>query len=104
MQLINHGIEVDSINGMRDVSKVFFELPFEERSKYMSTDMRSPIRYGTSFNQNNDKVFCWRDFLKLSCHPLSDDLPSWPSSPPQLRQLLTLSPSLSSNVNSNIKL
>ncbi|XP_048326372.2 probable 2-oxoglutarate-dependent dioxygenase SLC1 [Ziziphus jujuba] len=85
-QLINHGIEVDCIDGIRDVSKKFFGLPYEERSKYMSRDMHSPVRYGTSFNQNNDKVFCWRDFLKLSCHPLSEVLPSWPSSPPELRQ------------------
>ncbi|KAL0002706.1 hypothetical protein SO802_016487 [Lithocarpus litseifolius] len=52
----------------------------------MSTDMRSPVRYGTSSNQNKDDIFCWRDFLKLSCQPLSDVLPLWPSSPVDLRQ------------------
>lgn len=85
MQLVNHGIEADVIHRMADVSKRFFELPFNERSKYMSKDMFSPVRYGTSFNQNNDKVFCWRDFLKLSCHPLSELFPHWPSSPVDLR-------------------
>ncbi|EXB39440.1 Thebaine 6-O-demethylase [Morus notabilis] len=86
-QLINHGIEGDVIKRMGDVSKRFFDLPFEERSKYMSKDMYSPVRYGTSFNQNNDKVFCWRDFLKLNCHPLSEVLPHWPSSPVDLREV-----------------
>uniref|UniRef100_A0A2N9HP38 Fe2OG dioxygenase domain-containing protein n=1 Tax=Fagus sylvatica TaxID=28930 RepID=A0A2N9HP38_FAGSY len=85
-QLVNHDIPRDVIENMVNVSKMFFELPFEERSKYMSTDMRSPVRYGTSFNQNKDAVFCWRDFLKLSCPPLSDVLPLWPSSPMDLRQ------------------
>ncbi|XP_062001522.1 probable 2-oxoglutarate-dependent dioxygenase SLC1 [Rosa rugosa] len=84
--LINHGITDEVISRMTDVSKRFFELPFDERSKYMSKDMASPARYGTSFNQNNDEVFCWRDFLKLSCHPLSDSAPSWPSSPVDLRE------------------
>jgi isopenicillin N synthase-like dioxygenase len=85
MQLINHGIACQSILDMIEAGRKFFELSFEERSKYMSKDMRAPVRYGTSFNQNKDRVFCWRDFLKLDCHPLSDVLPYWPSSPTELR-------------------
>lgn len=85
MQLVNHGIPSDVISSMIDVSTRFFELPFEERAKYMSSDMHAPVRYGTSFNQKKDKVFCWRDFLKLMCHPLPDVLPHWPSSPVDMR-------------------
>lgn len=85
MQLVNHGIPNQVISNMFDVAKRFFKLPFEERSKYMSTDMGSAVRCGTSFNQNKDSVFCWRDFLKLSCQPYSDVLPLWPSSPSDLR-------------------
>ncbi|KAF8403164.1 hypothetical protein HHK36_011261 [Tetracentron sinense] len=85
-QLTNHGISSDVIHRMIDVGKRFFELPYEERAKYMSGDMSSPVRYGTSFNQNKDGVFCWRDFLKLMCHPLEDVIPHWPSSPVDLRQ------------------
>ncbi|XP_044462661.1 probable 2-oxoglutarate-dependent dioxygenase SLC1 [Mangifera indica] len=85
-QLVNHGIPNQVISNMFDVAKRFFKLPFEERSKYMSTDMGSAVRCGTSFNQNKDSVFCWRDFLKLSCQPYSDVLPLWPSSPTDLRQ------------------
>lgn len=88
MQIVNHDIPKDVIENMINVGKRFFELPFEERSKYMSTDMRSPVRYGTSYNQNKDEVFCWRDFLKLSCQPLSDVLPFWPSSPVDLRCMI----------------
>ncbi|KAI3989763.1 hypothetical protein MKX01_040733 [Papaver californicum] len=57
----------------------------EEKSKYMSSDMREPVRNGTSFNQSKDGVFCWRDFLKLMCNPVSDVLPQWPSYPLEFR-------------------
>ncbi|KAL8130420.1 hypothetical protein V2J09_019575 [Rumex salicifolius] len=87
-QLTNHGISRDVIDKMGDVSRRFFEQPMTERQKYMTSDLSSPVRYGTSFNQNLDNVFCWRDFLKLSCsHPLSDHLPLWPSSPSDLREV-----------------
>ncbi|XP_010527892.1 PREDICTED: protein DMR6-LIKE OXYGENASE 1-like [Tarenaya hassleriana] len=86
-QVVNHGIEGDISKNMIDVCKRFFELPYVERSKYMSSDMSAPVRYGTSFNQNKDNVFCWRDFLKLFSHPLPDYLPHWPSSPSDFRGL-----------------
>ncbi|POO01829.1 Isopenicillin N synthase [Trema orientale] len=86
-QLVNHGIPSEVIDNMMEVSTRFFELPFGERAKYMSSDMKSPVRYGTSFNQSKDKVFCWRDFLKLMCHPISDVLPHWPTSPVDFRNL-----------------
>ncbi|KAE8673024.1 putative Uracil permease [Hibiscus syriacus] len=84
-QVVNHGIPIHVIRRIVDVSTSFFGLPHEERSKYMSSDMASPVRYGTSWNQNKDDVFYWRDFLKLVCHPLSDVLPHWPSSPMEFR-------------------
>ncbi|KAK6943910.1 Isopenicillin N synthase-like, Fe(2+) 2OG dioxygenase domain [Dillenia turbinata] len=80
-QLVNHGIASDVLSSMRDVTRRFFELPYEERSQYMSADMGNLVRYGTSFNQNKDGVFCWRDFLKLTCSPLSDVIPHFPSFP-----------------------
>ncbi|XP_024992199.1 protein DMR6-LIKE OXYGENASE 2-like [Cynara cardunculus var. scolymus] len=85
-QLTNHGITNDVVGKMIDVSKRFFELPFEERQRYMSSNLYAPVRYGTSFNQNNDGVFCWRDFLKLSCYPMQDFVSLWPSSPVDLRE------------------
>ncbi|ERN12885.1 hypothetical protein AMTRI_Chr07g78630 [Amborella trichopoda] len=78
-QVINHGIPSKVLEGMMKAAKGFFELPYEERSRFMGEDMTAPVRYGTSYNQNNDGVFCWRDFLKLYCTPLSQTLPLWPS-------------------------
>ncbi|XP_073146892.1 probable 2-oxoglutarate-dependent dioxygenase SLC1 [Henckelia pumila] len=85
-QLTNHGIPEEIINNMSDMSKKFFELPFADREKYMSLDMRSPVRYGTSFNQIKDEVFCWRDFLKLVCDPQPDVLSHWPCAPIDLKE------------------
>uniref|UniRef100_A0A1D1ZJI9 1-aminocyclopropane-1-carboxylate oxidase 10 n=1 Tax=Anthurium amnicola TaxID=1678845 RepID=A0A1D1ZJI9_9ARAE len=85
-QVVNHGVPIEVIRDVIDATRRFFELPFEERAGYMSSDVFAPVRYGTSFNQNNDGVFCWRDFLKLSCHPLPRVLPHWPCTPADLRQ------------------
>ncbi|XP_057983044.1 probable 2-oxoglutarate-dependent dioxygenase SLC1 [Malania oleifera] len=86
-QVVNHGIPEHVTSSMIDVGRRFFDLPLEERSKYMSIDMHKPVRCGTSFNQTKDGVFCWRDFLKIYCHPLSDVLPHWPSSPHDFRKM-----------------
>ncbi|GAB4833538.1 hypothetical protein Ancab_031781 [Ancistrocladus abbreviatus] len=86
-QLVNHGLSGDLAKSMTSVCRRFFELPFEERAKYMTADMKAPVRCGTSYNQTKDKVFCWRDFLKLICDPCPDVQPLWPSSPADLRKI-----------------
>lgn len=85
-QVVNHGVSKAVIRDMMDVSTKFFGMSYEERAKYMSADMASPVRYGTSFNQNKDNVFSWRDFLKLVCEPQSEVLPHWPSTPFDFRE------------------
>ncbi|XP_020160649.1 probable 2-oxoglutarate-dependent dioxygenase SLC1 [Aegilops tauschii subsp. strangulata] len=89
-QAVNHGAG-DKAKAMLDVAARFFALPFEERARHMSPDIRAPVRYGTSFNQLNDGVLCWRDFLKLLCNParLDDVLPSWPHNPSDLREVMS---------------
>ncbi|XP_028778356.1 protein DMR6-LIKE OXYGENASE 2-like [Neltuma alba] len=86
-QLVNHGIPDDVLRRMMDVSWRFFDLPYEERARFMTTDVQAPVRYGTSYSPTRETVFCWRDFLKLLCHPLPDFLPHWPPSPVDLRKV-----------------
>ncbi|KAL6838459.1 hypothetical protein ACP4OV_031704 [Aristida adscensionis] len=90
-QVVNHGVEVEG-GRMVEVARRFFELPLPERARYMSADIRSPVRYGTSFNQLNDGVLCWRDFLKLVCHHdagrLAAAVPNWPHNPADLREVV----------------
>ncbi|XP_030521910.1 probable 2-oxoglutarate-dependent dioxygenase SLC1 [Rhodamnia argentea] len=86
-QVVNHGVTRGAAEGVMDVGRGFFGMPFEERAKYMSADMSGPVRCGTSFNQRKDDVFCWRDFLKLTCQPMPDVLTHWPASPADLRKV-----------------
>ncbi|XP_047336756.1 probable 2-oxoglutarate-dependent dioxygenase SLC1 [Impatiens glandulifera] len=87
-QVVNHGIPVDVTSTMMEASKRMFELPFEEREKYMTPDMAALVRYGTSFIQTMDGVLSWRDFFKLTCNPpVSQAVQNWPSSPINFREL-----------------
>ncbi|RLM70019.1 hypothetical protein C2845_PM17G06430 [Panicum miliaceum] len=87
-QVVNHGVEREVIAGLLDVARRFFELPLPRRARYMSADVRAPVRYGTSFNQTKDAVLFWRDFLKLaSCQPLHAAVASWPDEPADLREV-----------------
>ncbi|KAL6656527.1 hypothetical protein ACP70R_007353 [Stipagrostis hirtigluma subsp. patula] len=92
-QVVNHG--VDGGGAALDVARRFFEeLPAAERARYMSPDIRAPVRCGTSFNQLNDGVLCWRDFLKLAVSHspaagLAAVLPSWPDTPSDLREVVS---------------
>ncbi|CAA7410593.1 unnamed protein product [Spirodela intermedia] len=86
-QVVNHGLPGEVLRSMIEVSRSFFKLPLKERERFMSSEVLSPVRYGTSFNQTMDGVFCWRDFLKLTSHPLPEVLSLWPASPPDLREV-----------------
>ncbi|GAB4833540.1 hypothetical protein Ancab_031783 [Ancistrocladus abbreviatus] len=86
-QLVNHGLPADLLTNMTGVCKRLFELPFEERAKYMSPDMRALVRYGTSVSQDKDEIFCWRDFIKLMCDPWPDVLQQWPTTPADFREI-----------------
>lgn len=88
-QVVNHGVGNQLTAGVLDVARRFFDLPFAERARYMSPDVRAKVRYGTSFNQVNDTVLCWRDFLKLViCHDQSlRNHEEWPQEPADLREV-----------------
>jgi len=88
-QVINHGVEESLVNDLMKVAREFFELPMEERNKFISEDMTKAVRYGTSFNYLKDQVYCWRDFLKHYCHPLDKMLPLWPSNPSDYRKVVS---------------
>ncbi|KAG1359604.1 protein DMR6-LIKE OXYGENASE 2 [Cocos nucifera] len=57
-QVVNHNIPCNATGRMIDVGRRFFELPFEERVKYMSTDIRSPVREeATSYAMHAKSLF-----------------------------------------------
>ncbi|KAF7849150.1 hypothetical protein BT93_L1187 [Corymbia citriodora subsp. variegata] len=67
--LINHGVPENQMKATVDALKGFFDLTEEEKNEFQGKHVLDPIRYGTSFKASVDKVFLWRDFLKMTVHP-----------------------------------
>ncbi|KAL0422416.1 UNVERIFIED_CONTAM: 2-oxoglutarate-dependent dioxygenase 19 [Sesamum latifolium] len=67
--VVNHGIPEQLMNAVINVTNDFFNLPEEEKPEFQPENVLEPIRYGTSFNTAIEKVFWWRDFLKVFVHP-----------------------------------
>ncbi|KAJ4966745.1 hypothetical protein NE237_018594 [Protea cynaroides] len=54
---------------MLEACQRFFDLTEEEKREYAEKHVLDPIRFGTSVNASLEKVFFWRDFLKIFVHP-----------------------------------
>ncbi|XP_019054433.1 PREDICTED: protein DMR6-LIKE OXYGENASE 2-like [Nelumbo nucifera] len=67
--VINHGMPESLRKAMLEVCQDFFHLAEEEKREYMGKQVLDPIRCGTSFNATVEKIFFWRDFLKVFVHP-----------------------------------
>lgn len=63
-QIINHGIPDDILDGMKEAANDFFELPVEERRKYLKKNSPSPaVALKSSFSPYAEKVLAWKDTL-----------------------------------------
>ncbi|KAL8521164.1 hypothetical protein ACS0TY_011640 [Phlomoides rotata] len=82
--VVNHGIPEELMRGMMEATSEFFNLPDDEKPEFQPKDVVNPIRYGTSFNTEKEKSFCWRDFLKVFVHPHFH----CPPKPQSLREVL----------------
>ncbi|XP_043707906.1 2-oxoglutarate-dependent dioxygenase 19-like isoform X2 [Telopea speciosissima] len=67
--VINHGVPENLREEMLNACQRFFDLTEEEKREYAGKHVTDPIRCGTSFNASVEKVFFWRDFLKVFVHP-----------------------------------
>lgn len=79
MQVINHGVPESLIRSMIEVCRGFFELPEEDKDQYRGYHVLDPIRCGTSFNSSVEKVFFWKDFLKILSHSTVFHSPTKPT-------------------------
>lgn len=82
--VINHGVEERTMKKMIDGCREFFYLSEEEKREFEGKHVLDPIRCGTSFNESVDKVFFWRDYLKVMVHPKFHS----PSKPSGFREAL----------------
>ncbi|CAK9174076.1 unnamed protein product [Ilex paraguariensis] len=67
--VVNHGVPEALMKAMINASDEFFNLSKEEKQEFAGKYVLDPIRCGTSFNPSKEKVFFWRDFLKVIVHP-----------------------------------
>ncbi|XP_027164806.1 LOW QUALITY PROTEIN: flavanone 3-dioxygenase 3-like [Coffea eugenioides] len=85
-QIVDHGISQSVLDGALSAA---FNLPSVEKVKFMSIDVRKPVRYGTSIKDGVDKVQFWRTFLKHYANPLDDWLSLWPDTPHDYREKMS---------------
>lgn len=67
--VINHGVSQSLTEKMLKACQDFFNQSDEEKLVNVGNNVLDPIRCGTSFNASVEKVFFWRDFLKVLVHP-----------------------------------
>ncbi|KAL8551125.1 hypothetical protein ACS0TY_000269 [Phlomoides rotata] len=88
-QVINHGVGRETMEGMLEVAKEFFNLPVEEKMKLYSNDPSKTTRLSTSSNLHKEKIHNWRDYLRLHCHPLDKFVKEWPNNPSSFKQVVS---------------
>lgn len=63
-QIINHGIPTHVVENVKTAAHGFFELPVEERRKYLKENSPTPtVTLKTSFSPLVEKVLEWKDYL-----------------------------------------
>lgn len=67
--VVNHGIPKNLMKAVIDGTQGFFNMTEEEKKEFEGKNVLDPIRCGTSFNTSKEKVFFWRDYLKVFVHP-----------------------------------
>ncbi|XP_051142848.1 flavanone 3-dioxygenase 3-like [Andrographis paniculata] len=84
-QVINHGVPQGTLDGALSVAASFFELPYNDKAKFMSSDVHNPVRFGTTLGIDRRVPFR-RVFLKHYAHPLRDWVGLWPDTPSDYRE------------------
>ncbi|XVE60368.1 hypothetical protein DITRI_Ditri05aG0123300 [Diplodiscus trichospermus] len=87
-QVVNHGIPDDTIRKLREVGKVFFELPQEEKEVYAKPAGSQSIEgYGTKLQREVAGKKAWVDHLFHKIWPPSEiNYQFWPKNPPSYRE------------------
>ncbi|XP_062005302.1 protein SRG1-like [Rosa rugosa] len=79
--MINHGVETEVMQGMKDAADKFFELPIEEKNFIA---VPSAQRQGYGFNQaiSEEQILDWSDRILLGLYPYRHRKPEvWPPTP-----------------------
>lgn len=78
-QIINHGIPLEVLENVKEAAHKFFELPCEEKRKYLKENSPTPtVQLKTSFSLA-EKVLEWKDFLMHWYFPDDESVNLWPA-------------------------
>ena len=77
-QIVNHGIPLEVLENVMEAGHKFFELPSEEKRKYLKENSPTPtVQLKTSFSLA-EKVLEWKDFLMHWYFPDDESVNLWP--------------------------
>ncbi|KAL3519048.1 hypothetical protein ACH5RR_021637 [Cinchona calisaya] len=78
-QVINHGMSLELLESLKDAAHQFFAQPPEAKAVYLRGVSTSPlVTYGSSFVPEKEKVFEWKDYVKMIYTNDVDALEHWP--------------------------
>lgn len=87
-QIVNHGVEKELLQRMKDATSKFFKLPIEEKNKYAmaSNEIHG---YGQAYTVSEEKSLDWSDALFLVTHPTYYRKPQfWPKTPEGYKEVI----------------
>ncbi|KAK1420963.1 hypothetical protein QVD17_22962 [Tagetes erecta] len=87
-QAINHGIEASFLDKVREISKLFFNLPAEEKKKCLREE-DDVEGYGNDMVFSDQQVLDWTDRLYIAVLPHDQQkLRFWPQNPAHFREVV----------------
>ncbi|XP_031113623.1 hyoscyamine 6-dioxygenase-like [Ipomoea triloba] len=89
-QVINHGVSEDLMDETMNVLEEFFNLPGEYKERFYSQDITKPCRiFSSTLAYETEEFHYWRDNFTHRCHPLEDNIHSWPENPTKYRSVVS---------------
>ncbi|AES78791.2 putative (S)-norcoclaurine synthase [Medicago truncatula] len=87
-QIVNHGVQREVLQTMRDIADEFFKLPIEEKEKYamLPNDIQG---YGHTIVFSEEQTLDWSDSLILVIYPTEyRKLQFWPKTPHEFKEII----------------
>ncbi|KAJ6831171.1 putative 2-oxoglutarate-dependent dioxygenase [Iris pallida] len=86
-QVVNHGVSLELVAGMRQAWRGFFDLPVEEKRK-LANSPRTYEGYGSRLGVEKGAILDWGDYFFLHLLPTCvKDYNKWPSLPTSCREV-----------------
>ncbi|RDX77974.1 Protein SRG1, partial [Mucuna pruriens] len=86
-QIVNHGVQKELLQKMKDAASEFFKLPIEEKNKYAmpSNEIQG---YGQAYAVSEEQTLDWSDSLMLLTYPTQyRKLQFWPKTPEGFKEI-----------------